>query len=246
MKAYYENRQNVNLIKIQKMFGPLQEKIKLKNLSFKPTFNKNFKLSGNLNNINSNFKNTVILRGENNKGRNLKFIEQKEKGNSEDTNQKELIEKDKKQEEIKIIKEIGEEEEEKKEKNEKSNDKVSQKEIEIKLDEKETDMLKATRHIREYYKDRILQRMANSVRMAELLQTNEENSFVDENSGRIDEIAEIEGLEVEDSRIRYEEEEDNEEKEKSEDNINNEDSKEKSKENNNNEENKNEDFDGNI
>ena len=107
-------------------------------------------------------------------------------------------------------------------------------------------MLKATRHIREYYKDRILQRMADSVRMAELLQTNEENSFVDENSGRIDEIAEIEGLEVEDSRIRYEEEEDNEEKEKSEDNINNEDSKEKSKENNNNEENKNEDFDGNI
>ena len=246
MKAYYENRQNVNLIKIQKMFGPLQEKTKLKNLSFKPTFNKNFKLSGNLNNINSNFKNTVILRGENNKGRNLKFFELKEKDNSEDTNQKELIEKDEKQEEIKIIKEIDEEEEEKKEKNEKSNDKDSQKEIEIKLDEKEIDMLKATRHIREYYKDPILQRMASSVRMAELLQTNEENSFVDDSYGRIDEIAEIEGLEVENSRISYELEEDNEEKEKSENNINNEDSKEKSKDNINNEENKNEDFDGNI
>ena len=81
-------------------------------------------------------------------------------------------------------------------KNEKSNDKVSQKEIEIKLDEKEIDILKATRHIREYYKDPILQRMASSVRMAELLQTNEENSFVDDSFGRIDEIAEIEGLEV--------------------------------------------------
>ena len=84
---------------------------------------------------------------------------------------------------------------------------------------------KATRHIREYYKDPILLRMASSLRVAELIQTNEDNIDTDNSFGKIDEIDEdenedekfmIENLEVENSRICYEmeENEENDEKEK--------------------------------
>ena len=255
MKAYYENRQNVNLIKIQKMLAPTQEMKLLRNKSFKPSVNNMFKLSGNINNLNSNFKNTVALRGEN-KGRNIKLMDLGD--NSEKANKNELLKEGKKINEEKIIKELVEEEEykenienkeieenkdnkdnkdkkdikenneneEKKEKD-KSIDKCSQKEIEIQIEEKEIENLKATRHIREYYKDPILLRMASSLRVAELIQTNEDNIDTDNSFGKIDEIDEdenedekfmIENLEVENSRICYEmeENEENDEKEKTE------------------------------
>ena len=257
MKAYYENRQNVNLIKIQKMLAPTQEMKLLRNKSFKPSLNNIFKLSGNIKNLNNNYKHTIVLRGEN-KGRNIKLMDFGE--NSEKTNKNELLKEEKKNNEDKIIKELIEEEENKenkdidenKEMNEikrfnekevkkeedKSIDKSSQKEIEIKIEEKENENLKATRHIREYYKDPILLRMASSLRVAELIQTNEDNIDTDNSFGKIDEIDEdeneeekfmIENLEVENSRICYEmeENEENDEKSKSEEKIGS-DEKEKS------------------
>ena len=249
MKAYYENRQNVNLIKIQKMLAPIQELKVLKNLSFKPDVNKNFKLSGNLKIINGNFKNTVILKGEDYKSRNIKMIVQREEDNSKETKQNDLLKKEKEFGDKKVIKELDEEEkeEEKEKEKEKSFEKNNQKDVEIKIGENENDANKETRHIREYYKDPILQRMATSIRMAELLQTNEENNFTEDSFGKIDEIDEIENLEVENSRICYEFDVENEEKEKIEEQnnkefikkqieekINNEVIKKKSEENDNN------------
>ena len=235
MKAYYENRQNVNLIKIQKMLRPLQELKLMKNLSFKPTVNKKFKLSGNLKSLDANFKSTVVLRGENNKGRNLKLIDQKEKENSEEKKQNELLIPEKKIDEIKEINKLNEEEMEEKIEKEKSIDKCSQKEIEVKIEEKELDWAKETKHIREYYKDPILQRMVCSIKEVELLQTNEENNYADNSIGKICEIDEL-NLQEDDSRICYEFEGEKEEKEKSEGNNNNkdEDINEKSEERNSN------------
>ena len=80
--------------------------------------------------------------------------------------------------------------------------------------------------------------MASSLRVAELIQTNEDNIDTDNSFGKIDEIDEdeneeekfmIENLEVENSRICYEmeENEENDEKGKSEEKIGS-DEKEKS------------------
>ena len=77
--------------------------------------------------------------------------------------------------------------------------------------------------------------MATSIRMAELLQTNEENNFTEDSFGKIDEIDEIENLEVENSRICYEFDVENEEKGKIEEENNKEDIKKQIEEKINNE-----------
>jgi hypothetical protein len=128
-----------------------------------------------------------------------------------------------------------ENEEEKEKEKEKCFEKINQKDVGIKIGENENDANKETRHIREYYKDPILQRMATSIRMAELLQTNEENNFTEDSFGKIDEIDEIENLEVENSRICYEFDVENEEKEKIEEQNNKEFIKKQSEEKINNE-----------
>ena len=90
-------------------------------------------------------------------------------------------------------------------------------------------MAKATKHFREYYKDPIMLRMANSIKVAELFQNkdNEKDSDSEysDDFAKIDEIEEIENaeekyimeeIEVENSRIDFGGNEENMENEKNE------------------------------
>ena len=94
---------------------------------------------------------------------------------------------------------------------------------------------KATKHFREYYNDPILLRMGNSMRVAEIMQSNQDKddrqekneesgyffSKIDENEGEEnenddDDELNLENLEVENSRIDFGGNLDNEENEESE------------------------------
>ena len=206
MKAYYENRKNINLIKIQKMLAPIQIKIS-KNKSFKPTFNRNFKLSGNFKNNNNQFKNTVALRGEKNKGKNIKFkLFNNNEGDSRgDTRKNEKINEEMNEEIVRV--------------NITNNEKGknnNEKENEIDTKGKEIESLQATKHIIDYYNDPILLRMASSMGVAELLQTNEEN---EDSYDSLENV--MENIEEENSRIQFEMNEENEEDEDKEKNEGN-------------------------
>ena len=208
MKAYYENRKNINFIKIQKMLAPIQIKIS-KNKSFKPTFNKNFKLSGNFKNSNNQFKRTAVLRGG--KNSRLKLINNNDNESKDDAKKNEKInEVNEEIEKISITnKEKG------------KNENINEKDIEINVKEKELESLEATRRFREYYNDPILLRMADSMRLAELLQTDE----VSEDS--YDSLEDVmENIEEENSRIHFEMNEENEEDEEKEKENENEKSEE--------------------
>ena len=193
MKAYYDNRKNFNLVKIQKMLAHIDTKNMMKIQTFKASLNNNFKLSGNYknNNNNFNFKYTINLRGENKKGRNMQLF------NSMDKKEEEIKNNDIKLNinEDKIIKELNESEKLEKNKSiEKANEKDS-----IQIEENN---------------DPILLRMASSLRVAELLEK-KENEYSEDNSfGIIDEIEEIENAEEKYVMGKFEESEENDDEDK--------------------------------
>jgi hypothetical protein len=208
MKAYYDNRKNFNLVKIQKMLAHIDTKNIMKIQTFKASLNNNLKLSGNYknNNNNFNFKYTINLRGENKKGRNMQLF------NSMDKKEEEIKNNDIKLNinEDKIIKELNESE---KLENNKSIEKANEKDS-IQIEEKENELAKATRHIRDYYNDPILLRMASSLRVAELMEK-KENEYSEDNSfGIIDEIEEIENAEEKYVMGKFEESEENDDEDK--------------------------------
>ena len=94
------------------------------------------------------------------------------------------------------------------------NENINEKDIEINVKEKELESLEATRRFREYYYDPILLRMADSMRLAELLQTDEVN---EDSYDSLEDV--MENIEEENSRIHFEMNEENE-NEKSEENSN--------------------------
>ena len=208
MKAYYDNRKNFNLVKIQKMLAHIDTKNIMKIQTCKASLNNNLKLSGNYknNNNNFNFKYTINLRGENKKGRNMQLF------NSMDKKEEEIKNNDIKLNinEDKIIKELNESE---KLENNKSIEKANEKDS-IQIEEKENELAKATRHIRDYYNDPILLRMASSLRVAELMEK-KENEYSEDNSfGIIDEIEEIENAEEKYVIGKFEESEENDDEDK--------------------------------
>ena len=193
MKVYYENRQNVNLIKIQKNLAPHELKKLKNNATFKASINKKFKLSVNYNNIkNNNFKQTMALRGERKKDIEIKELDLKLDKNSKNKKEKKEPRKKlvkfkeaEKDEEKKEIKEKEEDEENRSKKTEK--DKDIEKDVEINVGEQEEEdkeaimeRAKATKHYREYYKDPILFRMANSMKVAEIMQNNQDKDDSEE------------------------------------------------------------------
>jgi hypothetical protein len=234
MKVYYENRQNVNLIKIQKNLAPHELKRLKNNATFKASINKKFKLSVNYNTFkNYNLKQTVPLRGERKKDieikeLSLKKLDKENKDKKEKKEPRKRLVKFKEVEKDEEIKEIKEKEEENRsEKTEK--DKDIEKDAEINVEEQEQEekeaimeRAKATKHFREYYKDPILLRMASSMKVAEIMQSNqdkddsegknEESGYIfskidenegDENENDDDDELNIENLEVENSRIDF-------------------------------------------
>lgn len=250
MKVYYENRQNVNLIKIQKNLAPHELKKLKNNATFKASINKKFKLSVNYNTFkNYNLKQTMPLRGESKKEIDIKELslkkldkeskEKKEKKEKKEPRKRFVkfkeVEKDEEKKEIK-----EKEEENKTEKTEKDKDIL--KDVEIDVEEQEQkdkeaiiERAKATKHFREYYNDPILLRMGNSIKVAEIMQSNQDKddrqekneesgyffSKIDENEGEEnenddDDELNLENLEVENSRIDFGGNLDNEENEESE------------------------------
>ena len=250
MKVYYENRQNVNLIKIQKNLAPHEVKILKNNATFKASINKKFKLSVNYNTFkNYNLKQTMPLRGESKKEIDIKELslrkldkeskDKKEKKEKKEPRKRLVkfkeVEKDEEKKEIK-----EKEEESKTEKTEKDKDIIKDVEIDVEEQEQEDkeemmERAKATKHFRDYYKDPILLRMANSMRVAEIMQSNQDKddsegkneesgynffSKIDENegeeNGNEDDELNLENLEVENSRIDFGGNLENEENEESE------------------------------
>jgi hypothetical protein len=241
MKVYYENRQNVNLIKIQKNLAPHELKQLKNNATFKASINKKFKLSVNYNTFkNYNLKQTMALRGERKKDIEIKELDlklDKESKNKKEKKEprKKLVKfkKDEKDEEKKEIKgkEKEEEEEEENRAQKTEKDKDIEKDVEINVEEQEEEdkeeimeRAKATKHFREYYKDPILLRMANSMGVPEIMKNNQDKddseekneesgyffSKIDENEGEENENDEddddelnLENLEVENSRIDF-------------------------------------------
>ena len=246
-KAYYENRQNRNLIKIQKMLAPIEDLNKLKFKSFKSKVNNNFKLSGNYSSLNKvNFKQTAIIRGERNKLKMVRFKDDERETKEEMKKIFKSKNEDKKDNQIKLNK-INEVPILEKNKTLKSINKLDEKDVKIKIEDKGKEKEKekekekgkekekekesnATKYYRSYYNDPIMLRMASSMKVAGLIQTNEDENEEDysifDSFGKIDEIEEIENadekyefdnLEEDNSRICYEEFDSNKEKENNED-----------------------------
>ena len=254
MKAYYENRQNRNLIKIQKMLTSVDDFNKFKYKSFKSNVHKNFKLSYNYNaNNNNRYKQTFTQRGERNKGLFFKYRDEDTKDENEKKNVLKVNKKKKLEQDNYIIKEEKDEKEKLEIINTLKTIKLDKKEVESKnevkekvkeKDKEEEKENEATKYYRSYYNDPIMLRMANSIRITDLFKTDEdekENSDYD-SFGKIEEIEEIENadekyefenIEEDDSRICYDVNEiDNENNEGVEENNENENDEEK-KENEN-------------